>query len=85
MLNNIKKLFFFIICACLTCTNYAQADTTKIVNKRVVNLYDTTLVIKIPADTTAIIARHKKEYDKNVEEMLFYINEAITEFLKKKK
>lgn len=80
-----KTLLFLIICACLTRTNYAQADTTRIVKKRTVTLYDTLLVIKIPADTTAIIARHKKEYDKNIEEMLFYINEAITDYLKKKK
>lgn len=80
-----KTLFFIIICAIFTCTNYAQADTTMQINKRFVAVYDTFLVIKIPADTTAIIKRHKKEYDKNVDEMLFYINEAITEYLKKKK
>lgn len=80
-----KTIISLIICACLICTNYAQADTTRIIKKRTVTLYDTLLVIKIPADTTAIIERHKQEYDKNVDEMLFYINEAVTDYLKKKK
>lgn len=64
---------FFAICR-------AQ-DTLKVERFRTVK--DTVYIIK--PDTTAIIDRHKKEYDKNVDEMLFYINEAITEYLKKKK
>lgn len=74
-----KIIFGLLLSACI----YAQ-DTVKVINKRTIDLYDTTLVIKIPADTTAIIEKYKKEYDKNVTEMLFYINEAITEYLKRK-
>lgn len=77
-----KTILFLIICACLICTNYAQADTTRIIKKRTVTLYDTLLVIKIPADTTAIIDHHKQEYDKNVDTMLYYINDAILEWKK---
>ena len=68
---------YLIIIALFTyCT--AQ-DTLKV--ERVRTVKDTVYIVK--PDTTAIIQRFKSDYDKNVNEMLFYINEAIIEWRKK--
>lgn len=68
---------YLIIIALFTyCT--AQ-DTLKV--ERVRTVKDTVYIVK--PDTMAIIKRFKSDYDKNVNEMLFYINEAILEWRRK--
>lgn len=68
---------YLIIIALFTyCT--AQ-DTLKV--ERVRTVKDTVYIVK--PDTMAIIKRFKSDYDKDINEMLFYINKAILDYRRK--